>query len=406
MKNTSQAIDLPTSKSLINRLLIINALMNNWDKLDALNNGNDDVVAMLTALQQLQKNDECTINIGHGGSCMRFLTAYIATQTNKKITLTGSERMLQRPIQPLVDALRKLEASVTYTNQSGFAPLYIEGTTLSSTHTIVIDASISSQYITALLLIAPYITHGLQLRLMGNVVSNAYIQQTISVMQHYGAVITMNDKSIIVQDKPYAQPATSLAIEADWSSAAFWYNYVAISKTNVVLKLNKLKTNTTQGDEACMHLYAQLGVQSQVVDDGIVISKMEGFSLPTTFSTDLTNNPDLTQPLAVSLAMLGIQSTLTGLQTLTIKETNRIAALVTELAKFDVQCTTNDIDNLIINANSTISYNNMPIATYNDHRMAMCFAPCLQLFPSLVIENKEVVSKSYRNFWESLSSIN
>ncbi|MBC7411568.1 MAG: 3-phosphoshikimate 1-carboxyvinyltransferase [Bacteroidia bacterium] len=402
MNNTPQAIDLPTSKSLINRLLIINALMNNWDKLDELNNGNDDVVAMLTALQQLHKHDECTINIGHGGSCMRFLTAYICTQTNKKITLTGSERMLQRPIQPLVDALRKLDATITYTHENGFAPLYIEGTTLTATHTIVIDASISSQYITALLLIAPYITHGLQLRLMGKVVSNAYIQQTISVMQHYGAAVTMNDKSITVHPIPYAQPAASIAIEADWSSAAFWYNYVAISKTNIVLKLNKLKTNTTQGDEACMHLYAKLGVQSMVVDDGIVISKIEHFSLPTTFNIDLTNNPDLTQPLAISLAMLGIQSTLTGLQTLTIKETNRIVALVTELAKFNVLCTTNYIDNLIINATPTISYNKAPIATYNDHRMAMCFAPCVQLFPTLIIENKDVVSKSYRNFWDNL----
>lgn len=398
-------ITLPTSKSLVNRLLIIHALMNNWDKLADLNNGNDDVVAMIDALQQLHSTNECTINIGHGGTCMRFLTAYIATQHNKKVVLTGSQRMQQRTIKPLVDALTRLNAPINYTNNVGFPPLQITGTTLTSSVPVVIDASVSSQYITALLLIAPYITNGLQLRLIGNVVSAPYIQQTISVMQHFNANVTMTDKNIFVTQTPYTTPATHLAIEADWSSAAFWYNYVAISSTDVALKLLQLRTNTTQGDEACMQLYAQLGVQSEVMEDGIIISKIKNFILPISFITDLTNTPDLAQPLAVSLAMLGIQSTLTGLQTLTIKETNRIEAMVNELAKFNVHCTTNAIDTLTINPALPLNYNNTPIATYHDHRMAMCFAPCVQLFTSVVIENKSVVNKSYRQYWQMMGEL-
>ena len=379
--------------------------MNNWDKLSELNNGNDDVVAMIDALQQLHTTNNCTINIGHGGTCMRFLTAYIAAQRNKKVLLTGSQRMQQRTIKPLVDALTSLGAQINYTTNVGFPPLQIIGTTLTTSTPVVIDASVSSQYITALLLIAPYINNGVQLRLLGNVVSAPYIQQTISVMQYFGATVTMTGKNIFVAQTSYATPATHLAIEADWSAAAFWYNYVAISPIDVVLKLMQLRTNTTQGDEACMQLYAQLGVQSEVVADGIIISKIKNFTIPTSFNIDLTNTPDLAQPIVVSLAVLGIQSTLTGLQTLTIKETNRIEAMVNELAKFNVHCTTNTIDALTINTALPLNYNNTAITTYHDHRMAMSFAPCVQLFNTLVIDNKEVVNKSYRQFWSIMEGI-
>jgi 3-phosphoshikimate 1-carboxyvinyltransferase len=398
-------ITLPTSKSLVNRLLVIHALMNNWDALQPLDNGNDDVSTMYNALIQLNTTNNCTLNIGHGGTCMRFLTAYIALQTNKTVLLTGSQRMQQRTIKPLVDALAQLGATIEYCNKIGFPPLKIMGSTLNFSNTIVIDASVSSQYITALLLIAPYINNGLQLRLMGNVVSKPYIQQTISVMQHFGAEVDMNNKNIIVKPSVYSVPSSSITIERDWSSAAFWYNYVAISPSSTPLLLSNLQLNTTQGDEACCSIYAQLGVQSEVVSEGIIISKIKNFVTPNNLSFDLTLTPDLTQPLAVSLAMLGIKATLTGLQTLTIKETNRIQALINELHRFNVNCTSNGIDNLIIESLTPV-YNNTTIVTYNDHRMAMSFAPCVQLFKNIIIDDETVVSKSYKQFWDMMRLLN
>lgn len=395
-------IHLPASKSIANRLLLIQALCDTAFHIDNLS-VSDDVMLMQQAITQLKKantDSVVTINVGHAGTVMRFLTALCALQNGKTFILKGSERMHQRPIKILVEALQKLGADIKYLNQEGFPPLKIKGAALQGT-TIELDASVSSQYITALLLVAPTIKNGLKLILKGKQVSTSYITMTTTLMKEFGIEVCQKENELIVPEKKYT--AKHYTIEADWSAASYWYSMAALAN-EAVIELPTLKKNSLQGDAVVAELYRGLGVETEYTPTGVVIRKITSvINSNETNIINCINSPDLAQTLAVTYAALNRPVVLTGLQTLVIKETNRIEALKRELQKF----TTVLANENSITITPSIQKQSLPlvIETYNDHRMAMAFAPLTLVYNSIMIKNADVVNKSYPNFWHDLKSV-
>lgn len=381
------------SKSETNRLLLLQALYPNLVLENASNSDDSDV--MLQAL-----SDENPIkNIHHAGTAMRFLTAYFAVQEGKEVVLTGSSRMKERPIKILVDALRQLEADLAYVEKEGFPPLRIRGKKITNHH-IRIKADVSSQYISALLLIAPKLENGLTLTLEGEITSVPYLQMTLSILETLGFNTSFDKQVIDVKPQGKIQDS-KFVIESDWSSASYWYSIVALSEIGTEITLSSYKENSLQGDSVLAVIYQDFGVETVFQHNTILLRKTANCQL-STVNYHLNHAPDIAQTIAVTCFGLGIACHLTGLHTLKIKETDRLEALQNELTKLGATVSVTQ-DSLTLKASSEINAN-ISIKTYQDHRMAMAFAP-LALKTDLVIEEAEVVSKSYPNFWKDLKAV-
>ena len=383
-------LKLPSSKSISNRALILNALSNSPYQVENLSNCDDTQVTIAA----FQPNTH-RIDIHAAGTAMRFLTAYFSVQEGER-TITGTPRMQQRPIRLLVDALRSLGANIEYLNNEGFPPLKINGQKLTG-GTLTLEGNVSSQYISALLMIAPYMEKGLSLTLSGEIISKPYIEMTIQLMREYG-VSTDWDENII-RIAPQRYTPTAFHVESDWSAASYWYEIASLIP-NSVFELSGLKNPSTQGDARIAEFFKPLGVETQYTETGIRLTHTD--IRKNEINLDLTNQPDLAQTLVVTCALLNIPFSFTGLQSLKIKETDRITALKTELSKLGYVIT--DKNNSVLEwGGQRKSPETAPdIDTYDDHRMAMAFAPAAMLFPGLIINHPEVVSKSYPDFWNDL----
>lgn len=354
----------------------------------------DDSEVMLQALS----SSDSLKDIHHAGTAMRFLTAYFAVQDGNEVVLTGSSRMQERPIQILVEALRELGADIQYELNEGFPPLRIKGKKLTE-NKVSLPADVSSQYISALLLIAPKLQNGLELTLKGKITSIPYIQMTLSVLKELGVEVFFDKQTIKVVPQ-FKIPDSKFIIESDWSSASYFYSMVALSEVGVQIQLSSYKKNSLQGDSILMEIYRDLGVETVFEENSILLKKVDCVLKP--INLDLNNAPDIAQTIAVTCFGLGIGCHLTGLHTLKIKETDRLLALKTELGKLGATVVVTE-DSLTLEPSQNIR-SDVEIATYEDHRMAMAFAP-LALKTNLVIQQAEVVSKSYPDFWKDLKNI-
>ncbi len=385
-------IDIPASKSISNRLLLITSLANECSTIHNLAQC-DDVHVMQEALN----SNSTHINIHHAGTAMRFLTAYLA-QSSQSCTISGSARMSQRPIRELVKSLQSLGANIQYIRQEGYPPLYIEGKKLTG-GSLKINANISSQYISALLLIAPYMEKGLQLTLEGEIVSQPYINMTIALMQQYGASVSWQNSTIKVKPGEYHSNKET-TIESDWTAASYWYEIALLNGCKYRLK--NLTPNSLQGDAQVAQYFDILGVKTSYDNTGVII-EYDPCSKPCTcFTANLSDTPDIAQTIAMSCALKGIPFQLEGLKNLRIKESDRIAALQIEAKKLGYHFTTPHEGVLSWNGKRLTTVTGpIRIATYDDHRMAMAFAPAA-IYNHITIENPQVVTKSYPTYWQDL----
>ncbi|MGY5351940.1 3-phosphoshikimate 1-carboxyvinyltransferase [Wenyingzhuangia sp. IMCC45533] len=386
----NDSFEITGSKSESNRLLILQALYPSI-KISNLSNS-DDTNLMLNAL----KSSEKEINIGHAGTTMRFLTSYFAVKPNSEIILTGSQRMQERPIKILVDALRALGANIEYVKNDGFPPLKITGTTLKD-NKVKIDGSVSSQYISSLLLIAPTLPEGLTIEFEGKITSIPYIQMTLSLLNDLGVETYFEGQFIKVQATKDIKN-TDFTVESDWSSASYSYSFVALSSRGK-LDISSYKQTSLQGDSVLQDIYMEFGVNTTFNKHTITLEKIQNFELPKRVEFDLVKAPDIAQTIAVTAFGLGVECHMTGLHTLKIKETDRIIALYNELTKLGATIEYTD-ETLTVKAFCGKINNDIHIATYNDHRMAMAFAPLL-LKVNINIDDAGVVSKSYPSYWEN-----
>lgn len=425
------AVQITGSKSESNRSLLLRALFSNVS-IENLSNSDDTQV-----MQEGLQIENGVVDIHHAGTAMRFLTGYFASQEGKEVTLTGSQRMTERPVQVLVEALRNLGADIAYEKSEGYPPLRIRGKKLVKKQARL-PADISSQYISSLLLIAPTLENGLDLELVGKITSIPYIKMTLGLLSQLGIENSFEGNQIKVFPKIKVEP-TTLLVESDWSSASYYYSIIALCEIGSEIKLSSYKKNSLQGDSVLAEIYGKLGVTTTFTGNSILLEKtglpkpeiLEPESLkpasqaPETIESDtlepeilesdpsalnafeglkleLSNAPDLAQTVAVTCFGLGIGCHLTGLHTLKIKETDRLEALHAELTKLGAAISVTDTS-LTLRPTASLK-KNIAIATYNDHRMAMAFAP-LALKTSLIINDAEVVSKSYPDFWEDLKKL-
>ncbi len=392
--NPNSKIIITGSKSETNRLLLLKALYPNIVIENASNS--DDSEVMNSALN----SNNQTIDVHHAGTAIRFLTAYFASQESKTVLLTGSSRMKERPIKILVDALIQLGAEIEYLENDGFPPIKISGQKLTATR-VSLPANVSSQYISALLLIAPSLQNGLELELIGEITSASYINMTLKLLQEIGVKTSFVGNLIIVKPKSQDQKSKTIIVESDWSSVSYFYSIIALSKEGTKIELSSFKENSLQGDAVLATIYQQMGVETHFEDGKIKLIK-NAKPINQNLKLDLNSAPDIAQTIAVTAFGLGISCELKGLQTLKIKETDRLEALQNELLKLGASISITN-DSLQIEPTNSIN-SNQNIATYNDHRMAMAFAP-LALKTNINIENAEVVSKSYPNFWNDLKKV-
>lgn len=405
---SGKTIAIGGSKSETNRLLLLQAMYPSIKIKNA--SESDDSIAMRQAL--ISESD--IIDVHHAGTAMRFLTAYFAQQQGRQVTLTGSQRMTERPIGVLVDALKTLGADIEYLENEGYPPLKISGKKLTGGK-VTINAGVSSQYITALLLIAPKLEHGLELHLDGEITSRPYLEMTISLLQELGISVNFTGNTIIVTPQSEISNLKSeITIESDWSSASYYYSIVALSEIGTSIKLTSYKQSSLQGDSALAEMYKYSGVETIFAENDITLTKTRN-PQPATLNLQLNNTPDIAQTIAVTCFGLGIECHLAGLHTLKIKETDRLSALKTELEKCgaDVEITDDSLT-LIPHDIFKSSVEQLPlrgqeglrdgIETYNDHRMAMAFAPLAVKAP-ITIRDAGVVSKSYLAFWDDLQTI-
>lgn len=398
ISNQESSIKITGSKSETNRLLLLQALYPNL----VLENSSicDDSEVMLKALQK-SKNvnlQSSIIDVHHAGTAMRFLTAFFTIQENKEITITGSSRMKERPIKILVDALKQLGADIIYTENEGFPPIKIKGKKLLQNR-VSLPANVSSQYISALLLIAPKLEKGLELTLEGEIISLPYIKMTLALLNEIGVETSFENNIIRVNQKSKIANNQS-TIESDWSSASYFYSIVALSPLKTKIKLSNFKENSLQGDASIVEIYKNFGVQTSFYNNEITLEKINNYHQ--SVKLNLSETPDLAQTIAVTSFGLGLGCRLEGLETLKIKETDRLEALRVELSKLGAMVVIRD--SVLLLGPSTRIREYSVIKTYQDHRMAMAFAP-LALKTNISIENAEVVSKSYPSFWEDLKQI-
>lgn len=387
-------VELPASKSISNRLLILNALSYSPYGIKNLSDS-DDTKAMLGVFN----SNSNRFDVGAAGTTMRFVTAYLSKIVGEW-EITGSSRMKQRPIHILVDALNQLGAKIEYIENKGFPPLRIFGSALEGGE-LELPGNVSSQYISALLMIAPTMKNGLVLHLKGDITSKPYIHLTLKLMEQFGVKCDWKDDTIRVPASEYKPIQTR--VEGDWSAASYWFEMVAFGEPGDSVCLKGLDRYSWQGDATVAELFKQLGAQSKFSKKGLLLTR-EGAAAKV-FKHNFTKEPDLAQTFAVTCAFLNVPFQLTGLHTLKIKETDRISALVAELAKFGFELETNGIDNLVWNGKMKQSDLNIEIHTYKDHRMAMAFAPAALKTSPFVIADHMVVTKSYPGFWTDLESV-
>ena len=386
-------LNIGGSKSETNRLLLLQSLYPNLQIENA--SPSKDSEAMYRGLH----SGESTIDIGDAGTAMRFLTAYYAACQNRDVILTGSARMQERPIGILVEALRQLGAAIYYSKGEGFPPLHIQGKQLEG-GTLSIKANVSSQYISALLLVAPSFSNGLSLHLDGEITSFPYLRMTLSLLNELGIAGTFEDNTFTIEHTPAVAPQM-IVVEPDWSSASYFYSMVALSPVGTSLYMNHYKERSLQGDRIVADIYQSFGVRTIFWGDKIQLIKERDLLSPI-FSYNLMDCPDIAQTIAVTCFGLGIECFLSGLHTLNIKETNRLEALKNELTKLNAEVHISKEEIWVGSARKITR--NISIDTYNDHRMAMAFAP-LALKVPIIINDVEVVEKSFPDFWEQFESI-
>ncbi|MCM1137800.1 MAG: 3-phosphoshikimate 1-carboxyvinyltransferase [Muribaculum sp.] len=388
-------LNLPLSKSMSNRALIINALTPGAKELTEVAKC-DDTDAMTNALKSI---DSSEINIGAAGTTMRFLTAYYASREGRAVVLDGSERMRKRPIKVLVEALRELGAKIEYVGEVGFPPLKITGTKLSGGK-LTLDASVSSQYISALLMIAPTMQEGLTLTLEGEIVSRPYIKMTLKMMREAGVESEFYGNTVTVPSGKYTSNLPP--IEGDWSAAAAWYEIEALSSG--IVTIDNLIEKSCQGDRRLADIFSHIGVDTEWEGENGGTDLCANPDPDARLNIDFTDNPDLAQYIIVTCTMLGTPFRFTGLSTLAIKETDRVAAVTKELMKVGIMLNIESPD-MVTWEGKRVPFMELPkFDTYDDHRMAMCLAPVSIFLPGIVINNVEVVSKSYPEFWEQLQA--
>ena len=386
---------LPASKSIANRSLVIAALCGAEDRLKNLSDC-DDTQAVIRALSSSDK----VKNIGAAGTAMRFLTAYYAI-SSESVVMTGTERMKNRPISILVEALRSIGADIEYVEKEGFPPLKINGKKLNGGE-LHVQGNVSSQYLSAILMIAPYTQEGIKLVIEGDLVSRPYLQMTLSLMQEFGVSHTWEGNVIEIKSSEYA--SVDFTVENDWSAASYWYSVVALSKDKSV-KLKYLQSESLQGDSKLVEFYKPLGVETEFVEDGVVLSKNNEMSLPSFYDISLKEQPDLAQTLVVSCILMNVPFRFSGLENLKIKETDRIAALINECEKLGFVLKEEASGILSWDGEKCDLVDEIVIKTYEDHRMAMAFAPAVMQFGSIIIAEPDVVSKSYPSFWEEFQKV-
>ncbi|WP_353779587.1 3-phosphoshikimate 1-carboxyvinyltransferase [Winogradskyella sp. 3972H.M.0a.05] len=392
----NQTISITGSKSESNRALLLQAL---YPAIQIENLSNSDDTQLM---QAAFKNQSGLVDIHHAGTAMRFLTAYFATRSESDVILTGSSRMKERPIKILVEALRSLGSEISYLETEGCPPLKIKGKSITEKE-VELKADVSSQYISALLLIAPSLNNGLKLTLKGKITSVPYIKMTLALLNEIGVKTNFEENVIEVEPFNEVQIETdTLVIESDWSSVSYFYSIVALSKVGTKLQLSSYKKDSLQGDSVLAEIYKEFGVETTFIDNAIILNKIEDVNDDTIINLDLSNAPDIAQTIAVTAFGHGIGCDLTGLHTLKIKETDRLVALKTELEKLGAKVHITD-DSLQLFASKKIK-EDIAIDTYKDHRMAMAFAP-LALRVPITINEHDVVSKSYPDFWTDLEKI-
>ncbi len=384
-------IHLAGSKSESNRALILQAMSGGRVQIEGLSSAKD-----TQTLQKLLQENPDTMDVGHAGTAMRFLAAYLAFRPEDKL-LTGSGRMLERPVGPLLQALREMGADIHCLGQEGYPPLMIFGRNAKfRATTVTLPGNVSSQFISALLLISYAQPDGLRICIQGDVLSRPYIEMTLELMSRFGIVHTWEGDTITVA-RQHLRSGT-YAVEADWSAASYWFCIAAMSN-GCTIRLHGLRQDSLQGDSVVADKMAVLGVAAKWQDEILELRKVAVENTP--IHWDFADCPDLAQGMIVAAAALGRQGTFTGLQSLRIKETDRIAALQAELAKFGVQLRE---DEDLWSLEGEFQANAAVIPTYQDHRMAMAFAPLALRCPGLTIQEPEVVEKSYPHFWQDLAA--
>jgi 3-phosphoshikimate 1-carboxyvinyltransferase len=393
-KKIDTKIELTGSKSESNRALILQALSKGQVSVSNLSAATDTQTLQQILNSNLQTpNSE--LNVGPAGTAMRFLAAFLSLQTGEFV-LTGTKRMQERPIGILVDALRTLGAQIEYTENEGYPPLQIKGPLVQKTNKISIQGNMSSQYISALLLIAPSLPQGLTLQIEGELTSKPYVEMTLAMLAQAGIKHEWTDQIIRIEKQDFS--SSIITIEPDWSAASYWYAIAALAK-ETELFLPNLQIYSLQGDSKITELMANFGISSQFKNGGVALLKDDRKPIRKIF--DLKDCPDLAQTLIVCCAAFGHDATFTGLETLKIKETNRIKALQTELAKLGVRLIEKNLT-YKLDCSERVLPAKIQIETYDDHRMAMAFAPLALIIDEVEIQDPEVVNKSYPDFWKHL----
>ena len=386
---------LPASKSIANRALVIAALCGAEDRLQNLSDC-DDTQAVIRALSTVGGEK----NIGAAGTAMRFLTAYYAI-SSESVVMTGTERMKNRPISILVDALRSIGADIEYMEKEGYPPLKINGRKLLGGE-LRMQANVSSQYLSAILMIAPYTRDGVKLIIEGDLVSRPYLQMTLSLMQDFGVSYTWEDNVIDIKPSEYC--SREFTVENDWSAASYWYSIVGLSE-NKTVRLKYLSPESLQGDSKLVELYKPLGVDTTFVDGGVILTKNLHTELPNFYDISLKQQPDLAQTLVVSCLLMNVPFKFSGLENLKIKETDRIAALINECRTLGFVLKEVESGVLSWDGEKCAPAEEIVIKTYEDHRMAMAFAPAVIRLGSMIVDEPDVVSKSYPSFWQEFQKV-
>lgn len=386
-------LNITGSKSETNRLLLLKALFPNITLANTSNSDDSEVMQ-----KALTGNDEI-VDIHHAGTAMRFLTAYFSVNEGREVVLTGSSRMQERPIKILVEALAQLGVEISYEKEEGYPPIRIKGKKVTASK-VTLAANVSSQYISALLLVAPKLDNGLELTLEGEITSIPYIKMTLALLKDLDIQTSFEGNVIKVYPKT-AVETKEMVVESDWSSASYFFSLVALADA-AKITLSSYKEDSLQGDSELVSLYAKMGVKTTFQNNKMTLEKVDGFKYQDV-NFELNNTPDIAQTIVVTCLGLGIGCHLTGLHTLKIKETDRLEALRIELTKLGANISVTN-DSLTLVRSENINHD-VHIATYNDHRMAMAFAPLAIKVP-IIIDDAEVVSKSYPDFWNDLKALN